>query len=43
MKCERCDNIEAEYRINPYIHEMSGREEYEWICDDCYSDLLASI
>lgn len=41
--CEYCGNKHSTYRPNPYIQAISQQDEYEYICDDCYSNLCGSI
>jgi hypothetical protein len=41
--CDNCGRYPAEYRENPYTHEMTGESRMEWLCDDCYHDLLQSV
>lgn len=48
-KCQIC--LEQDYRepnvgtwrANPYIEEIAGEIEMQYICDDCHADLCAEI
>ena len=41
--CQHCGKQEGDYCINPYIEDVNGREEWEYICNDCYRALVADI
>ena len=41
--CQHCGKQEGDYCINPYIEDVNGREEWEYICSDCYRELVADI
>ena len=41
--CQHCGKQEGDYCINPYIEDINGREEWEYICSDCYRELVADI
>lgn len=38
--CERCGVSGATWMPNPYQQEVEGKDEFEWLCDDC-SDRIA--
>ena len=41
--CEHCNKQEGEYCINPYIEDIEGKEEWEYICIDCYREMCSDI
>ena len=41
--CEHCHERQGEYCINPYIEDMFGEEELEYICSECYNILVQEI
>lgn len=41
--CQHCGRKEGDYCINPYIEDMHDRKEWEYICNDCYRELVADI
>lgn len=41
--CEYCGNPECTYCINPYIHDINGRDEWQYLCTDCYKQLMTEI
>lgn len=41
--CQHCGEQEGKYCINPYKEEIGGVEEWEYICDDCYGEMVADI
>lgn len=43
-KCCSCgEEKECRHVINPYVSELHGEAKYEWLCDECYENLLADI
>jgi len=40
--CKYC-NEEGEYCINPFIEDTQGLEEWDYICSDCYNNLVNDI
>ena len=43
--CEICkeEKEDVELRINPYIEEVIGEVEYQYLCNDCYEELWDNI
>jgi len=41
--CQHCGKQEGTYCINPYIEDVHGIEVLEYICSDCYGELVADI
>ena len=41
--CQHCHNEEGTYCVNPYILEIKGRRQWEYICDSCYYWLCQDI
>lgn len=41
--CDDCGCEGATYRLDPYAEEMWDREEYCWLCDDCYHERCMDI
>ena len=41
--CQHCNLEEGQYMINPYTQDVEGREEWEYICFDCYENMLGDI
>jgi len=41
--CQHCRKQEGDYCINPYIEDVNGREEWEYICIVCYRELVTDI
>jgi hypothetical protein len=41
--CQHCKFKKGDFRINPYIDELFGRKEWQYICGHCYKDLLGDI
>ena len=39
--CKHCKTSKGKYRDNPYISEIHGISKKEYICDNCYNDLIA--
>lgn len=39
--CKRKNKIHVD--INPYIHEISGKVKFEWLCDECERELNEEI
>lgn len=39
--CKRKNKIHVD--INPYIHEISGKINFQWLCDECKSELNEEI
>lgn len=43
-KCEHCKKIkDVELCINPYTQEINSEIHWEFICEDCYEELLADV
>ena len=41
--CEYCGDPDCKYCINPYIHDINGRDIWQYICTDCYMQLMDAI
>ena len=41
--CEKCQEPKANYIVNPYQLEINNKEIHEYLCDDCYNELLSEI
>lgn len=42
-ECENCGCTDCEERINPFIEEVYGIKERQYLCDDCYEEAIESI
>jgi len=41
--CDTCGHNEADYIANPFLEDIEGIIEMEWICSDCYNDFCSDI
>jgi hypothetical protein len=41
--CEHCHKEQGDYCINPYLQDMYGDEEWQYICTDCYNMLIQEV
>ena len=41
--CSRCGCEGADYVANPYYDDMYGETVMEWLCRDCYYDIMGDI
>ena len=43
MNCEHCGCKDADFISNPYTYAMYDKYVEEWICSECYIDLVLSV
>ena len=41
--CEHCKKELGSWCINPYTQDIDGIEDWEFICNECYNQLVADI
>lgn len=44
-RCDDCGKFDdtVSYREDPYIKELYGQSQFEYLCDDCYNKSLEDI
>lgn len=41
--CVHCKEKEGNYVENPYVKEISNKSSYDYICNECYKNMLEDI
>lgn len=43
--CDSCNNPDSttSERVNPFVLEVHGEEVLDYLCDDCYRQLIEDI
>jgi hypothetical protein len=42
-KCECCETSEGVWAINPFIEDVCNEEVWEYLCEECYKNLVLDI